>query len=91
MTALYKSGYLIQSEFVEWEGDSDPDENTESEDENTVETGDIVTIKRPRFFTQREFARLQGFPDDFVIEPTNKQNVNRWYHQCGNAVSPPVV
>ena len=45
-------------------------------------------VNKPRFFTPRECARLQGFPESFVIE---QRNPHRWYHQCGNAVSPPVV
>ena len=44
----------------------------------------------PRFFTPRECARIMGFPDSFktacsTVEP------NRFYHQIGNAVCPPVI
>lgn len=54
---------------------------------------DFVAVEgcpRPRFFTPRECARLQGFPDHFVIE-TERTNAHRFYHQIGNAVVPPVV
>ena len=43
----------------------------------------------PRFFTERECLRLQGFPDDFVIGDFGK--THRAYHIIGNAVVPPVV
>lgn len=40
-----------------------------------------------RRITPRECARLQGFPDDFVLHP----NDNFAYHQLGNSVSVPVI
>ena len=43
--------------------------------------------KNPRKVTPREAARLQGFPDDFVIPVSDTQA----YKQFGNAVCPPVV
>lgn len=43
----------------------------------------------PRFFTHRECARLMGFPEDFRIDAN--VDPNRFYHQIGNAVCPPVV
>jgi len=43
--------------------------------------------KNPRKFTPREFARLQGFPDDFHIHPTN----GHAYRQIGNSIPIPVV
>ena len=43
----------------------------------------------PRFFTPRESARIQGFPDAFAIDRC--RNPNNFYHQIGNAVSPPVI
>jgi len=39
----------------------------------------------PRFFTQRECARLQGFPESFPAEGFD------FYHFIGNAVTAPVV
>lgn len=59
----------------------------------------------PRYFTLRECARLQGFPEDFLLsdaisqtplEPGRKCkrqgiNPNRGYQQLGNAVSPVLV
>ena len=45
--------------------------------------------KRPRFFTPREVARLQGFPESFVLG--GEVDEGRLYHQLGNAVSPPIV
>jgi len=44
----------------------------------------------PRFFTHRECARLMGFPELYTIEGANV-DPNRFYHQIGNAVCPPVV
>jgi len=47
----------------------------------------------PRFFTQRECCRLQGFPDSFVINRPDRrcQDPERFYHFIGNAVVPVVV
>jgi DNA (cytosine-5)-methyltransferase 1 len=42
---------------------------------------------RLRRITPRECARLQGFPDDFILHPKD----DRAYHQFGNSVSVPVV
>ena len=39
----------------------------------------------PRFFTERECARLQGFPDTYILEGAKQ------YHQLGNAVNPLLV
>ena len=39
----------------------------------------------PRFYTERECARLMGFPSDYTLEG------GKLYHQLGNAVCPPVV
>ncbi len=47
----------------------------------------IVTDNQPRRITPREAARLQGFPDSFIVHPNDR----RAYHQFGNAVSVPVV
>ncbi len=41
----------------------------------------------PRMLTPRECARLQGFPEDFVIPVSNTQA----YRQFGNSVSIPVI
>ncbi|GAB5353630.1 hypothetical protein AAMO2058_000051200 [Amorphochlora amoebiformis] len=43
----------------------------------------------PRFFTEREIARLQGFPDSFELGKCSSPK--RLYHQLGNAVCPLVV
>lgn len=45
------------------------------------------TGKNPRKLTPRECARLQGFPDAFIIPVSDTQA----YHQFGNSVSIPVV
>mmetsp|Transcript_69879 Transcript_69879/g.195402 ORF Transcript_69879/g.195402 Transcript_69879/m.195402 type:complete len:235 (-) Transcript_69879:706-1410(-) len=49
----------------------------------------------PRFFTARECARLQGFPESHILgevgEAGGKGNGNRLYYQLGNAVCPVVV
>ena len=41
----------------------------------------------PRKLTPREAARLQGFPEDFIVNPSNSQA----YKQFGNAVAVPVI
>ena len=41
----------------------------------------------PRRLTPRECARLQGFPDSFVIPVSDTQA----YRQFGNSVTVPVV
>lgn len=43
--------------------------------------------KNPRMLTPRECARLQGFPDEFIIPVSNTQA----YKQFGNSVSVPVI
>jgi len=43
--------------------------------------------RNPRKITPREAARLQGFPEDFVVHPSKTQA----YRQFGNAVPVPVV
>ncbi len=43
--------------------------------------------KNPRRLTPRECARLQGFPDDFIIPVSDTQS----YKQFGNAVVMPLV
>lgn len=42
-----------------------------------------------RFFSPREIARAQGFPETFRLDCC--ENRNRIYHQLGNAVPPPVA
>ena len=43
--------------------------------------------KNPRKLTPREAARLQGFPDTFVLPSSDTQT----YKQFGNSVAVPVV
>lgn len=43
--------------------------------------------QNPRMLTPRECARLQGFPDDFIIPVSNAQS----YKQFGNSVCIPVI
>lgn len=42
----------------------------------------------PRSLTERECARLQGFPDNFVIDKVSKTQI---YKQLGNSVCVPVI
>jgi len=44
--------------------------------------------KNPRMLTEREAARLQGFPEDFVLHAVSK---NQFYKQMGNSVAVPVI
>ena len=41
-----------------------------------------------RFFTPREVARLQGFPEDYALDAADEADQ---YAAIGNAASPPVV
>ena len=43
--------------------------------------------KNPRRLTPRECARLQGFPDKFIIPVSN----NQAYKQFGNSVVTPLI
>lgn len=43
--------------------------------------------KNPRKLTPRECARLQGFPEEFIIPVSNTQA----YKQFGNSVAVPVI
>lgn len=47
----------------------------------------VVNDGVPRRITPREAARLQGFPDNFILHPDDTAA----YKQIGNAVSVPVV
>jgi len=47
----------------------------------------VVQNNRPRRITPRECARLQGFPDTFIVNPTDAYA----YKQFGNSVSVPVI
>ena len=44
--------------------------------------------KTPRKLTPRECARLQGFPDEFIVDAVS---ANQAYKQFGNSVAVPVV
>lgn len=47
----------------------------------------VIQNNRPRRITPRECARLQGFPDSFIVNPDDS-----WaYKQFGNSVSVPVI
>ena len=47
----------------------------------------VVQNGMPRRITPREAARLQGFPEDFILHPEDTAA----YKQLGNAVSVPVI
>lgn len=47
----------------------------------------VIQDNRPRRITPRECARLQGFPDSFIVHPTDTFA----YKQFGNSVSVPVI
>mmetsp|Transcript_107496 Transcript_107496/g.196942 ORF Transcript_107496/g.196942 Transcript_107496/m.196942 type:complete len:87 (+) Transcript_107496:77-337(+) len=48
---------------------------------------------RPRFFTEREVARLMGFPESFERGYALRQSSDAcaYYRQLGNAVVPAVI
>eukprot|EP01130_Rhizamoeba_saxonica_P002506 TRINITY_DN12299_c0_g1_i1.p1 TRINITY_DN12299_c0_g1~~TRINITY_DN12299_c0_g1_i1.p1 ORF type:complete len:454 (-),score=87.81 TRINITY_DN12299_c0_g1_i1:68-1429(-) len=54
-----------------------------------VPVGPIDSDIPPRFYTQKECIKLQGFPEDFDF--SSNRNTNRFYRQIGNAVSPPII
>lgn len=47
----------------------------------------VIQNNRPRHITPRECARIQGFPDSFIVNPDKAFA----YKQFGNSVSVPVV
>lgn len=47
----------------------------------------VIQNNRPRRITPRECARLQGFPDTFILNPSDAFA----YKQFGNSVSVPVI
>lgn len=47
----------------------------------------VIQDNKPRRITPRECARLQGFPDSFIVNPTDAFA----YKQLGNSVSVPVI
>ncbi len=47
----------------------------------------VIQNNQARHITPRECARLQGFPDDFVLNPSDRYA----YKQFGNSVSVPVI
>lgn len=47
----------------------------------------VIQNNRPRRITPRECARLQGFPDSFIVNPIDTYA----YKQFGNSVSVPVI
>lgn len=47
----------------------------------------VIQNNRPRRITPRECARLQGFPDTFIVNPSDAYA----YKQFGNSVSVPVI
>ena len=46
-----------------------------------------MAAKNPRKLTPREAARLQGFPENFIIPVSDTQS----YKQFGNSVAVPVI
>lgn len=47
----------------------------------------VIQNNKARHLTPRECARLQGFPDDFIVNPSDRFA----YKQFGNTVSVPVI
>lgn len=47
----------------------------------------VIQNNQARHITPRECARLQGFPDDFIVNPSDRFA----YKQFGNSVSVPVI
>jgi DNA (cytosine-5)-methyltransferase 1 len=54
-----------------------------------IEQGDCQNPQNPRKLTPRECARLQGFPEDYIL-PDNVSDAQK-YKQFGNSVCVPVI
>ena len=80
LRSSYLSGYKLFSQFVRC---------AQAEEDGEEGGGPAVPC---RFFTPREAARLQGFPDSYKL-PGVEEGVPEvaLYHALGNAVCPPVV
>ena len=75
--ASYKNAHSTFCEFV-----------ADEEESKAVAAGTLPMLSQPpRFFTPREVARLQGFPDGFELGEKDEAS----YSGVGNAVSVPVV
>lgn len=69
-----------------------PEDTTRTLSARYHKDGSEILVSRgegenPRKLTPRECARLQGFPDEFIIPVSDTQA----YHQFGNSVTVPVV
>ena len=72
LCASYRKSSVYNAELVPPVGNDGGDES-----------GSVRT--RPRYYTVRECARLQGFPETFYPDP------ERGYHELGNSVCVPLV
>lgn len=72
LCASYRKSSVYNAELVPPVGNDGGDEG-----------GSVRT--RPRYYTVRECARLQGFPETFYPDP------ERGYHELGNSVCVPLV
>jgi site-specific DNA-cytosine methylase len=85
----YKRGWALYSQFVpvlsptRSPATSTNGVGSSSSDDGSVVQGSRCGRQLPRFFTPREVARLQGFPESFVLDGLDP---GRLYHQLGNAV-----
>jgi DNA (cytosine-5)-methyltransferase 1 len=98
--ASYHSGWKLHSMFVAQEADGTEEEepslnswDLHADEENSTEglSGEQASKKEippPRFFSPRECARLQGFPDSFLFGDIPDAPM---YSLIGNAVTVPVV
>jgi site-specific DNA-cytosine methylase len=83
LTSTYRSGFHMYSEFLVWPLPAVGADIVEAAMD--VPTGG----RRLRFYTERECARIQGFPDAFVIQAAGFDRA--FYKLAGNAVCPLVV
>ena len=89
LVGSYKKGYLCNGEFLLPPGNRVPTPILPASIEDRNEENKYTAEKLPRFFTPRECARLQGFPEDFKIDLC--ANPNRFYFMIGNSVCPLVI
>ncbi len=93
--ASYRSGYKMYSQFVPV-----VDQVSEKEEEEVASAPAPIPF---RFFTPRECARLQGFPDSYQLSGDCQAGAvaatdrpvdvpeGAQYAAIGNAVAPPVI
>mmetsp|Transcript_29736 Transcript_29736/g.62624 ORF Transcript_29736/g.62624 Transcript_29736/m.62624 type:complete len:178 (-) Transcript_29736:67-600(-) len=86
--------YMVGSQFIKVSANNEENKDGSSDccgsgsstyDANIILNNNDNNDQCWRRFSAREVARLQGFPEDFVLHK------DRAHHMLGNAVCPPVI